>query len=78
VAELNFGWKFVIEQQRFLLSDPGLYVPAIEAALDGVTKKGVRAARGLFEIAAPAVRVKLSADWESFFALLDGHQPKSD
>ena len=74
VALIESGWRLVIEHQRFSLSDPRSSAVLIDTALQVFRKTGIRAARSLFEAAAPAIGVQLSSKWDAFFTGLEGRK----
>lgn len=70
VRSLTAGWRRVLAQQSFALSAPLRHASAIEAAIDEVERRGIRAVPALLRAAAPAARVDLSERWEQYLTLL--------
>ncbi len=61
------GWYQVLKNQSFLMRSPRTNSAKIEAALQGVSEKGLRGAGALFRSVAPAIGETLSHEWDVYF-----------
>ncbi|WP_146180750.1 hypothetical protein [Thalassorhabdomicrobium marinisediminis] len=65
-------WAFIVEHQRFLLSQPSLHVPALEAAINWARKEEVGALANLLQSGARALGSRLPKDWLDLAEKLGG------
>jgi hypothetical protein len=77
VERLVAGWTRVLEEQRFALTTPRVFVPEIAAAIQSIREIGLRGAPALFLAAAPAVSVTLTQEWDAFLRKLRGPIPST-
>jgi tetratricopeptide (TPR) repeat protein len=72
VERLVTGWTRVLEEQRFALTTPRVFVGEIAAAIQSIREIGLRGTPALFLAAAPAVSVTLTQEWDAFLLKLQG------
>ena len=72
VEHLAAGSRHVLAHQRFALSMPMRSAPVIQAAIDAIEQKGIRAAPQLIEAAAGSAGVDIPERWRKFLGLLGG------
>jgi len=56
-------WAFIVEQQRFLLRQPTLHVPAIESAIDDVRQGSAGALANLLQAGERTLGNQLAEFW---------------
>lgn len=65
-------WAFVVEHQRFLLSQPSLHVPVLETAIDSARQEEVGALANLLKSGARALGSQMPKNWLDLAERLGG------